>query len=252
MSLRRIAALAALLGLACSAHAMTADELIAKNIQARGGADKLKAIQSLHTEGKLSFGGGAFELAFQQIQKRPNFLRNEASLQGLTAIQAYDGKDAWQIQPFQGRKDPERLSADDAKDLIEDADLDGALVDYKAKGYTVEYLGTEDVDGTPAHKLKLTRAHKKDEVPTVQYIYLDPDYFLEIRIVTQRDVRGAQVESESDLGNYEQVAGVYMPFSIDTGAVGSTQKGQKLTLTKADANVPADDALFHFPAGPAK
>src|SRR6476619_3653619 len=106
MSLPRIAALTALLGVGLSAHAMTADELIAKNIQARGGADKLKALQSLHTEGKLSFGGGAFELSFQQIQKRPNFLRNEASLQGLTAIQAYDGKDAWQIQPFQGRKDP--------------------------------------------------------------------------------------------------------------------------------------------------
>jgi hypothetical protein len=247
MSLPRTAALAALLGVAFSAHAITADELVAKNIEARGGLDKIKAIKSLRVEGKMSFGGGNFELAFMQVQKRPNFTRNEASIQGLTAIQAYDGTDAWQIQPFGGRKDPERMSADDAKDLIEEADLDGPLVDYKAKGSTLEYLGAEDVDGTPAHKLKLTRANK-----TVQYIYLDPDYFLEIRIVTQREVRGAQVESESDLGNYEQVAGVFMPFSIDSGAVGSAQKGQKLTLSKAEANVELDDAQFHFPAGTAK
>lgn len=247
MSLHRVAALAALLGFACSAHAITADELIAKNLEARGGIDKIKAIKSVRFEGKMDFGGGNFVLAMIAVQKRPSFLRTEASLQGLTAIQAYDGTDAWQIQPFGGRKDPERLSADDAKDLIEEADLDGPLVDYKAKGNTVEYLGTEDVDGTEAHKLKLTRANK-----TVQYIYFDPDYFLQIRVVTQRMVRGAQVESESDLGNYEQVAGVWMPFAIDSGSVGSTEKGQKLTFTKAEANVELDDAQFHFPAGAAK
>jgi outer membrane lipoprotein-sorting protein len=247
MSLPRFAALAALLGVACSAHAITADELIAKNIQARGGLDKIKAIQSLRLEGKLSFGGGSFELAFVQLQKRPGGIRNEATLQGLTIVQAYDGKEAWQIQPFQGRKDPEKLSADDSKELSEEADLDGPLVDWKAKGNKVEYLGTEDVDGTDAHKLKLTRANG-----TVQYIYLDPDYFLEIRVVTQRQIRGALTESETDLGNYEQVAGVFLPFSVDAGQVGSTQKGQKTTVLKAEANVPIDESVFKFPAGAAK
>jgi outer membrane lipoprotein-sorting protein len=247
MYLPRIAAFASLLCIAVSAQAITADELIAKNIEAKGGIEKLKAIGSLRTEGKLSFRGGSFEMAFSTTQRRPGAIRNEATLQGLTMVQAYDGKEAWTIQPFQGRKDPEKMSADDAKELSEEADIDGPLVDYKAKGHKIEYLGTEDVDGTDAHKLKLTRANG-----TIEYIYLDPDYFLEIRVVRQRFIRGTQVESEIDFGNYEQVAGVFIPFSVETGQVGASQKGQKVTVLKAEANVPVDDSSFKFPSGPAK
>lgn len=247
MQMARVAALVVLLGTAFAAHALTADELIAKNIEARGGIDKLKAIHSLRTEGKLSFGGGNFEMAFTAVQKRPSGVRNEATIQGLTLVQAYDGNQAWQIQPFEGRKDPERMSADDARELEEAADIDGPLVDYKAKGHKVEYAGTEDVDGTDAYKLKVTLANG-----TIEYIYLDPDYFLEIRNVTQHRVRGALVESESDLGGYELVDGVYVPFSVETGQVGSSRKGQKLTVEKAQANVPVDDAVFKFPSGAAK
>ena len=104
------------------------------------------------------------------------------------------------------------MSVDDAKSLVEDAEIDGPLVDWKAKGSTVEYLGTEDVDGTLAHKLKVVRKNGD-----MSYVYLDPDYFLEIRIVTQRTEQGAQVEVETDLGDYEKVDGVFFPFSIEAG-----------------------------------
>ena len=154
----------------------------------------------------------------------------------MTLVQAYDGTEGWKISPFQGRKDPEKMSADEAKSLIEDAEVDGPLVDWKAKGSTVEYLGPEDVDGTLAHKLKVVRKNGD-----VSYVYLDPDYFLEIRILTQRIEQGAQVEVETDLGDYEKVDGVFFPFSIDAGPKGSTDK-QKIIIEKAEANVPVDDA----------
>ena len=80
----------------------------------------------------------------------------------------------------------ERMSADDVKALVEDTEMGGPLADWKAKGSTVEYLGTEDVDGTPAHKLKVARKNGD-----VSFVYLDPDHFLEIRIVTQRVRHGA-------------------------------------------------------------
>ena len=99
----------------------------------------------------------------------------------MTQIEAYDGKEGWKVSPFFGRKDPERMSADDVKALVEDTEIDGPLADWKTKGSTVEYLGTEDVDGTPAHKLKVVRKNGD-----VSFVYLDPDHFLEIRIVTQR------------------------------------------------------------------
>jgi len=227
-----------------SAQALTVDELIAKNIEAKGGIEKVKAIQSLKMDGRMQFSGAGFsvELGYAQLQKRGGKYRNEASLQGLTAVTAYDSKDAWQIQPFQGRKDPEKLAADQAKGLAQQADIDGPLIDWKAKGHKVEYLGTEDVDGTPAHKLKVSLADGD-----TQYIWLDPDHFLEIRMLTQNKVRGVEFEQETDVGNYERVAGVYVPFSYESGTKGQP-KGQKITIDKAEANVAMDDALFAFPS----
>ncbi|UXI68043.1 hypothetical protein [Tahibacter amnicola] len=227
-----------------SAQAISVDELVAKNIEARGGLAKIQAIQSLRLTGRTQFSGGGFsvELGFLQLQKRGDKFRAENSLQGLTAVSAYDGKDAWQIQPFQGRKDPEKLSADQAKSFAQQADIDGPLVDWRGKGHKVEYLGLEDVDGTPAHKLKVARADGD-----TQFIYLDPDYFLEIRVSTISVVRGVENEQENDLGNYEAVNGVFVPFSIESGPKGQP-KGQKLTIEKAEANVEIDDAVFSLPA----
>jgi hypothetical protein len=241
MSIRSKCGLIVLALAAASAQAMTADELIARNLEARGGADKLRAIKTLKSEGKLLF-GGQFELGFAQYQKAPQSIRSEASLQGLTAVQAWDGKEAWQISPFQGRKDPEKMSADDAKALADDAPIGGQLLDWQARGSQVAYLGTEDVDGTEAHKLKV-RLSNGD----VEYVYLDPDHFLEIRVVSQRSVRGTQVETVADYGDYEQVAGVYFPFSISSENKADGNRTQT-TIEHAEANVEIDDASFAFPA----
>ena len=220
----------------------TVDELVAKNIQAKGGAEALRALQSVRLTGKLVVNQGQIELAYLQTRARPNKVRTEVVLQGMTAVNAFDGSQGWRVSPFQGRKDPEKMSADDVKPLEEEAEIDGPLVDWKAKGSTVDYLGTEDVDGTPAHKLKVVRKNGD-----VSFVYLDPDHFLEIRILTQRIQQGAQVEEETELGDYEKVNGVFLPFAIDSGRKGDPDK-QKVIIEKAEANLPTDDALFRFPA----
>jgi hypothetical protein len=231
---------------AASAQAITVDELIAKSIKARGGLDKIHAIKSLRTTGKVHAGGGDFalDIPYVELINRPSMYRNEIKIQGLTSITAYDGETGWQIQPFSGRLDPERLSADDVKFLARSADFDGPLVDYAAKGNQVEYLGTEDVDGTDAHKLKVTF---KDG--DIQYIYLDADYFLPIRMITQNKIRGAEYVQEMDLGNYELVNGVMLPFSMETGAKGRP-KDTKVIVEKVEANIALDPMLFHFPTAP--
>lgn len=225
--------------LAGGASALTVDELIAKNIEARGGLEKIRAIQSLRQTGKVQFGSTA--LGYVWLGKRPGMVRTEISFQGLTAITSYDGSVGWRIQPFRGRIDPEKMAADDVKPMQLDADIDGPLIDYQKKGNKVEYLGTEDVDGTDAHKLKVTLKNGD-----VRYIYLDPNYYLDIRVIDQTRIRGAQDESETDLGDYEQVNGVFLPFSIESGPKGGP-KNAKVTIDKAEANVELDDALFHFP-----
>lgn len=224
----------------------TVDSLVAKNIEAKGGIEALRAVKSLRFTGRMLVNQGQIEFTFAQTKKRPGQVRTEVALQGMTSVQAYDGSEGWKISPFGGRKDPEKMSADDAKSLIEDAEIDGLLVDWEAKGSTVEYLGPEDIDGTLAHKLKVVRKNGD-----VSYVYLDPDYFLEIRILTQRIEQGAQVEVETDLGDYEKVAGVFFPFSIDAGSRGSSDK-QKIILEKGEANVPIDEATFQFPSIPSK
>src|SRR5213080_1243488 len=232
--------------LAETEKAPTLDELVAKNIEAKGGAEALRGLQSLKLTGKLIVNEGQLQLAYTETKKRPDEVRAEFAIQGMTAVQAYDGKEGWKISPFQGRKDPEKLSGDDVKPLMEDAEIDGPLVDWKAKESTLEYLGREDVDGTLAYKIKVVRKNGD-----VNFVDLDPDHFLEIRILTHRVRHGAQEETETDVGDYEKIGGVFIPFSIESGRKGDPDK-QKVVIEKAEANVPVDDAIFHFPTTASK
>ena len=227
--------------LAPSLLAQSADEIISKNIQARGGAEKLKGVQSIKTTATMTMGPG-MELAGTVIQKRPMLARMEFSLQGMTAVQAYDGKDAWQIMPFMGKKDPELMSADEAKETEEMADVDGPLVDYKSKGHQVELLGKEKIEGTDAYKLKLTLKNGD-----VQTIYIDADSFLQIKEVDKRTIRGTETETESSIGDYKEVNGILFPFAVENAVKGTDQK-QKITISKIELNVPVDDSVFKMPA----
>jgi len=221
------------------------DEIIAKNVQARGGLEKLKAVQSIKSTANMSMGQG-MEAPGVLIQKRPRLARLDFTIQGLTAVQAYDGKSAWQIMPFMGKKDPEPMSADETKEVEEMADLDGPLVDYKSKGHQVELLGKEKVEGTDAYKIKATLNNGD-----VQTIYFDSDSFLEIKEETKRTVRGSEQLIESSIGDYKDVDGVLFPFAMESGVKGSQEK-QKLTITKIELNVPADDSIFKMPAAAPK
>lgn len=232
-----------LLAAASSAFAYTADELAEKNVAAKGGADKVAALHSLRLTGKVLVNGDTLQLGYVATIQRPDSARIEATLQGLTVIQAYDGTQGWKVNPFQGRKDPEKMSADDAKDLSEDAvDFIGALVDWKAKGYRLDYLGTEDVDGTDAYKVRVTRPNGD-----ITYVFLDPDYFLEIRTVSRRIEHGVPRETVTDYGDYEKVDGVYLAFAQSSGPNGSSDR-QKVQFDKAEANMALDGSLFRFPA----
>jgi photosystem II stability/assembly factor-like uncharacterized protein len=223
---------------------LTADEIVARHVAARGGSAKLEALQSLRLDGKVVFGDGDFAItaAASQVSKLPDSIRREVTIQGLTAVDAYDGKESWSLNPFGGKRDANRTSADEARGLAEDADFQGPLVDAQKKGSRLEALGTEDVDGTQA--LKLRASLKNGDV---QIVYLDPDSFLEIRRVTQRIVRGSEQITETDFGSYVQVGGVWVPGSIESGKKGGP-KNSRFTLESAEANAPAADALFHFPS----
>src|SRR5439155_11783935 len=175
----------------------TADDLVAKNLQAKGGVAKIKAIKSVRMTGRLE--QGDLSAVVGQEAKAPDLLRLTFTLQNMTQVQAYDGSAGWQISTFNRRKDPELLGEDDMRDLVEQADFYGPLVDYREKGNTIEYAGRIVVDGDDVYRLKVTL--KNGDI----YFYdLDPDTYLEIRIETQQFIRRSVRERVSEVGSYKR------------------------------------------------
>lgn len=248
-SLRILALLA--LGFAVGTQPARADsgtDLLAKNLTARGGAEKLAAISSIQFTGRLIVPGN-FELTYKETRGRKNGeALYESSIQGLTLVQGFDGKVGWRINPFEGRRDAERMSEDDMRALADDATIDGPLLSSKARGATVTYLGREDFEGTNAYKLRVV------DPSGVQYMYfLDPDTYLEIDVVETRTLRGARQVTQTEYGDYELVNGVYFPFEIESGPLGSSpDQHQKILIESARANVPVTDGMFAMPAAPGK
>jgi len=238
---KAILLLAALFLLAGVMSAQTVDEIIAKNTAAKGGLAKIKAVQSLRITGSAEI--GPMQAGFVLTQKRANKMRNEISIQGMTMIQAYDGANGWGVVPFTGKKDPEPMSADDLKEAREEADIDGPLVDYKQKGHTVELIGKEKTEGTDAYHLRITL---KDG--NVRDLFLDADSFLEIKAIGRVTRQGTETVVETALGDYKEVEGLMVAFSIEQHQQGGQGPSQKITISKVEFNVPIDDGFFKMPA----
>jgi hypothetical protein len=222
------------------AHAQTADELIARNIEARGGLERIQAIKTIRVAGKIKGLGGRV-MTMGRENARPDLVRVNTTMQGMTAIAAYDGTTGWQVEPFGGKKDPQLMGEDSLRDLLLDADFDGPIVDYKEKGSTVEFLGHDVVDGDDALRLKVTLKNGD-----IIYDYLDPDTYIEIRREIQQFIRGSVRERVESLGSYKPVAGVMFPFAIATGSRNNPD-AQTITVQKIEVNVPIDPADFALP-----
>ena len=225
---------------AAPSTAQTIDEIVAHYIKSIGGMEKIQAVTSLRRSGKF-IGGGGFEAAVVQENKREGRVREETSLQGMIGIIAYDGKTGWKIEPWNGKKDPESLGEEEFDEIIEDADFDGPLVNYKQKGNKVEFAGMDQFEGTDVFKLKVTVANGN-----VYFYYLDTEYYVPIKIDTKRMIRGAEREYETVLADYKEVAGWYLPHSIETNAKGSPDK-EKVAYEKIEANVTIDAGRFEMP-----
>ena len=234
-----ILALTLSLGAWCAA--MDVDAVIARNVDAHGGLQRLHAVQSVVI--KSTYTDGSFRCETVHEVKRPDRVRNETHIQGMAEVQAYDGKTGWKVSPFGGRRDPDLLSADDLKQMIEDSDIDGPLVDYRSKGHQAELLGQEPVEGTACWKVRM---RLKDG--NVKTYYIDTDSGLEIKIESQDYVRGTLRENETWLGDYEAVDGIQFPYEVDVCPRHSQKRGH-LTVEKVTVNASLDDSLFALPGG---
>jgi hypothetical protein len=248
MPVRHCLAALLLSGMAIPAAAQDAQSLIAKNLEARGGAAALAAIKNVSFEGRTIFPGD-FEVTYKETHARLGAGaadRVDFGLQGLDIIQAYDGDAGWKINPLQGRKDAEKMSADEARALADAALIEGPLLAAHGDGSHVTYLGREDFDGTLAYKLKV--AQKDGD----EFVYwLDPDTWLEIKVDETRRIRGAAQTTETELGDYEKIAGVYFPMSVESWPQGQQGQRQRTIIASGNANTAVSDAFFAEPRGAA-
>jgi hypothetical protein len=132
------------------------------------------------------------------------------------------------------------MPPDDARDIIEQADIEGPLVNYKEKGHTVELVGQEDVEGTPTHKLKVTLKNGQ-----VRYFFIDQTNNIELKIVALIKREGAEQQVDTYLGDYQTVDGFVIPFSIENRV--KDQTITQIALEKAEFNIEVDDSLFKMP-----
>lgn len=227
----------------CSLHvspAQTLDEIIKKAIDARGGADKIKAVQSERITGTFSAQGAEGTLVLELM--RPHKLYSEITVEGQRVLRVYDGKSAgWTVNPFTENKGVLEMSADDLKGMPDESDMDGPLVDYKTKGSQVELVGKEEAEGKAVYRLKITS--KSGEVRSYM---IDAATFLTTKWEGVRKVGEQELPWESVLSDYHEVQGLKFPFKIEQGSPG-TDYQQTLTIGKIEINPKIDESHFAKP-----
>jgi hypothetical protein len=235
-----IAFLATLLLGTGGAGAETVDQIVEKNVEARGGLAALKGIRSLRMTGVVGMGPSA-QIGLVMEFRRPRMVRQEFSVPGATGVAAYDGATAWQVMPFAGKVTPERMTPDERKEMEEQADIEGDLVDWRTKENVVELLGRESLSGVETWKLRVT-----PKAGTARTVWLDAATFLEIQSESKRKIDGKEVEFVSSIGDYRTVSGLRLPYLIETRVKGAVS-GQKITLQTIEVNVPIDEGRFRMP-----
>jgi hypothetical protein len=228
--------------MACAtAYAQTAGEIIAKHLAARGGLEKIKAVQTERVSGHISFGVGT-EGPFIVESKRPMKMHMEIVLQGKSLVRGFDGKTGWQINPFAPQTGPQPMTAEDSANIAKEADFDGPMVDSQAKGVHIELAGKEDVDGKPAWKIKVTLSDG-----TVDYYFIDQASYLVTQWQGERTAQGKPVTYISKFSDFRKVGALTFPFAVESTSAGSDVK-QQITTDKIELDVPLGDSLFIMPA----
>jgi hypothetical protein len=236
--------MALLLLLPVTAAAQTAEEIVQKVLDARGGVAKLKAVQSERVTGRIAFPNGA-EGSFVLELKRPLKMHVEISIEGQKIIRVYDGKSSgWTINPFAGTKEVEPLPSEDLKNISDESDFDGPLVDYKAKGNQIELVGKEKLDAKPVYRLKVTNKNGD-----IRFYFFDASSFLLLKWAGTRKTGDQELPWESLYSDFREVQGLKYPFRIDQGSPGTEIK-QTLTAEKFEIDPQIDESRFTKPSLP--
>jgi outer membrane lipoprotein-sorting protein len=224
-------------------RAQTINQILSKVYVARGGLTRIRALRSERVSGTISFGSEASG-PFMVELKRPMKMRMTLAVQNQTMIRVYDGTQGWANNPFAGKLNPDPMAEEDLKNISEEADFDGPLVDYAKKSNKVELVGKDKVEETEVWRVKLTTKNGD-----VRYYLFDAKTFLLLKWEGKRRAEGKDYPIESYFHDYRDVGGLKFAFEIDSGS-SATDLTQKLVIDKIELNVNFPDADFTKPAAP--
>ena len=240
----RLLSIAVFLFLPLTGGAQTADEIVRKALDARGGIEKIKAVRSERISGHVSFSRG-MEGTFVVELKRPLKMHVEIAIDGQKIIRVYDGKSSgWMINPFGENKEAQPLSPEDLKNISDESDFDGPLVDYKAKGHQIELAEKEKLDDKLVYRVKLTNKNGG-----ARFYFIDATTFLVLKWEGTQKTEEQELPWESFSSDFREVQGLKYAFRIDQGSPG-TQFKQTLTTEKIEIDPPIDDSRFAKPVPP--
>jgi hypothetical protein len=213
------------------AQDLTADQIVNKYIEAIGGKAAWSKVNSLVMKGALKVQGADVSIVSTVVDKKG--AKQDITIGGMHGYNIITADSGWNYAPWQGQKVPEPVTADDLKEGQDQLDVQGNLIDYAAKGHTIELLGKDDVDGVEAYKLKETLKSGK-----VETIYIDPSTFYIIRDVTKQKANGQENDVKTDLNNYQKLPeGIVVPMSL-------TLPFGELKITEVKVNSNVDPAVF--------
>jgi outer membrane lipoprotein-sorting protein len=234
-----------LLVLPVAAAAQTVDEIVNKVIEARGGLQRIKAVKSERVSGSVTLApdtDGAFVVELKRALK----MRMEISVEGQKIIRVYDGQaNGWVYNPFGGNKTVQPMEDADVKGIADEADFDGPLVDYKAKGTSIEFVGKEEFYDKPVYRLKLT-----SKAGEVRFYIFDASTYLLAKWEGTRTSGGEELPWQTLFSDYHDVNGLKYAFHTEAGSPGTNIK-QVVSIDKIEIDPQIDDAHFAKPALPA-
>jgi hypothetical protein len=220
------------------ARVQSAEDLVRRNLTAKGGVARLKSVPGLRILARVMLPTAGLEFPAVITTKRPNLFYQESTIRGQKVIAGFDGEKGWIVNPLMGGLVPQEMQGSRLEMLKRQLDLEGPLVDYQAKGTTVEVVGHDTLEGKPVTKLKVT---PKDGL--VEFFFVDDDTGLEAKTVKQIKDGDGITTLETRYSNYESVDGVMVPHIVEQKAA-----GQVLQFTIEHVEIAApDDTLFKMP-----
>jgi hypothetical protein len=226
---------------AAIAHAQTADDIINKHIEATGGKDKWSRVTAIRYSGNYVMGPGMLAPVTKVEASKPTLsFYSDFSWQGMTAKNAMRADSGWNYNPFGGKRETDPMSPNELRSTRLDADPQGLLFDYKAKGYAVEYLGTDDMEGSDIYKLRLTN---KDG--DMMYYYIDADTYYILKVVKRVRLKDKEEKGYTTYSDFRKTDyGVTVPFSYQTVDENGAEQGGPIAYTKVEVNPTLDASIF--------